>query len=714
MTMEIWGGIECTINRVDDQYFDQLDYQGLYTRKNDLNLIVGLGVKKLRYPVLWEKHQPPQDGNIDWSFVDGQVSYLQKNGVDIIAGLVHHGSGPAFVNILDDSFAIALADYASKVAMQFPSINYFTPVNEPLTTARFCGLYGLWFPHKKDDFSFLRILYNECKGTALAMNAIRKVNPNAKLVHTEDIGKTHSTPKLAYQATFENKRKWIGMDLLCGKVNPKHDLYDYLIKHGINKEELAYFVENPCPPDILGFNHYITSERFLDEDIATYPVHTHGRNRRHAYADVEAVRSSYVELDGPRQLLKEAWQRYDLPIAITEAHLHCGREDQLRWLKYLVKAAKELQEEGVDIRGVTAWSLFGAYGWDQLLTTKIRNYESGVFDVRTGVPRATALAKLVKSLAENLVYDHPVMEQSGWWMRPDRILYPNPVRNKIIDSISTQPILIIGASGTLGSAFSKICTDRNLAHVPLSRHQLNFGIIEEIEAAIELYKPWAIINAAGFIQIDAAEYQPDDCFLSNTIGPVNLAVSCRKHGIKLLTFSSDQVFDGKKKSEYTEYDDVNPLNLFGLSKAKAEELVLQEYAQSLIIRTSELLSPWAPDGFITNVLSALNEHKSVDVANDLFVSPTLITDLINSSLDLLIDDESEIWHLANQGTISWADLAREVAFRGRYSTSLLVPKPHADLNFNAIRPSYTGLTSDKGIFLPTLENALDRYFKTIE
>jgi dTDP-4-dehydrorhamnose reductase len=707
--MEIWGGIECTINRVGDKYFDQLNYQGHYTRKHDLELVTALGIKKLRYPLLWEKHQPQENQEIDWSFVKDQVHYLKKSNVDIIAGLVHHGSGPAFVNILSDDFATGLAAYARRVAAEFPEIEYYTPVNEPLTTARFCGLYGLWYPHKNDGRSFFRILYNECKGTALAMQAIREINPDAKLVHTEDIGKTHSTPKLGYQADFENKRKWIGLDLLCGRVYPGHDLYQHLIEQGLTEEELDYFIQNPCPPDILGFNHYITSERYLDEHIEVYPKHTHGQNGKHAYADVEAVRSKDVVLDGPVNLLREAWNRYNLPIAITEAHLHCGREDQLRWLKYIIESAKTLESEGVDIRAVTIWSVFGAYGWDQLLTTEKRNYEAGVFDVRAGQPRPTAIAKMAENLATTGSYNHPVLEQAGWWERPDRILYPVPGKQNQANNTSNL-ILIIGATGTLGAAFSRICNERNLNHVALNRSQLNFGVVDEIEVAINKYKPWAIINAAGFVRIEDAEYQKDDCFLSNTIGPVNLALCCKRHGIKLLTFSSDQVFDGKKNEAYIEFDDVNPLNLYGISKAQAEREVLKEHSDSLIIRTSELFSPLATDGVVVNILSSLRENKKVYVAEDVFVSPTHITDLINASLDLLIDDESNIWHLANQGIVSWADLADEVAARGGYNASLLVPKPYSELNFSAVRPTYSALTSEKGLFLPTLENALDRYF----
>src|SRR5205085_395953 len=81
----------------------------------------------------------------------------------------------------------------------------------------FSGLYGHWYPHGHDDTTCLRALWNECLGTALAMREIRAVNPAARLVQTEDMGETFSTPLLASQARFENQRRWIALDLLAGR-----------------------------------------------------------------------------------------------------------------------------------------------------------------------------------------------------------------------------------------------------------------------------------------------------------------------------------------------------------------------------------------------------------------------------------------------------------------------------------------------------------------
>src|ERR1700759_1774378 len=109
---ELWGGIECTINRIGDEYKDQLRYSGHYERSGDMEAIADLGIKTIRYPVLWEKHQPDKNKKIDWQWTDRQLSRIRTLGMTPIAGLLHHGSGPAFTNLSDPDFPYLLASYA--------------------------------------------------------------------------------------------------------------------------------------------------------------------------------------------------------------------------------------------------------------------------------------------------------------------------------------------------------------------------------------------------------------------------------------------------------------------------------------------------------------------------------------------------------------------------------------------------------------------------
>src|SRR3954454_2228510 len=137
-----------------------------------------------------------------------------------------------------------------------------------------------------------------------------------------------------------------------------------------------WFVEHPCPPDVVGVNYYVTSERYITEDLASYAERFHGGNERHTYADVEAARC-LVATPGIPALLAEAWERYRLPLAITEAHIDATREDQMRWLAEIWAGAQHARATGIDVRAVTVWGLLGSFDWNCLLTEERGYYESG-------------------------------------------------------------------------------------------------------------------------------------------------------------------------------------------------------------------------------------------------------------------------------------------------------------------------------------------------
>jgi dTDP-4-dehydrorhamnose reductase len=425
-SIPLWGGIECTLNRVGDRRSDQLELSGHYARGDDLARIAALGIKTLRYPLLWERAiNPTEPEKFDWRFADERLSLLQLHGITPVAGLVHHGSGPDGMDLLSDSFAEGLAAYAGQLARRFPWLELYTPVNEPLTTARFCGLYGHWHPHGLSDRDFARMLVNECRATVLAMRAIREANPLAKLVQTEDLGTIYSTGRLAYQAEFENRRRWLAWDLLCGYVHRAHSMYGYLRSCGLTKAELAWFCENPCPPDIIGIDHYVTSDRFLDENVQRYPPSARGGNGRDIYADVEAVRVLERPGTSLRHVIQDAWRRYRIPIVLTEVHIGCSEGEQIRWLGEALTTCTQLAASGVDVRAATAWALLGSFDWDSLLTLPRGSYEAGAFDLKTGQPRATALAEYIRAriAGETSVELRRILAQKGWWQRADRLTH---------------------------------------------------------------------------------------------------------------------------------------------------------------------------------------------------------------------------------------------------------------------------------------------------
>ncbi len=724
----LWGGLECTINRVKDVYFSQLDRNGHATRLCDLDRFASLGIRAIRYPVLWEHIAPNGLDEANWSWPDARLPALRERGITPIVGLVHHGSGPSCTSLVDPHFADRLAVYAGAVAHRYPWVEYYTPVNEPLTTARFSGLYGFWYPHGRDDRLFVQALLNQCRAVVLSMRAIRQVNPDAKLIQTDDLGKFYGTPQLAELASFYNLRRWLGWDLLCGKVGQEHPLWEYLTSTGIDASQILWFKENACPPDIVGVNYYITSERWLDHRIERYAGWPVSKYRGHRYIDTEPVRVLATPTPGIGPLLEEAWERYHLPLAVTEVHINASREDQMRWLLEIWQAAKNAKQQGVDMRAVTVWALLGSYDWNCLVTARKGYYEPGPFDVRSKTPRATAVGSLMQDLAAGRPVSHPVLKGQGWWRRAGRTNVPpiatsTAIAARSITSIPTslhsehhraesemrQPILITGATGTLGRAFARICAERDLGCVALTRQEMDIANPASVESAVLQHQPWAIVNASGYVNVDKAEYEPDLCFRENLTGPSVLAKVCAQHGVQLLTFSTDLVFDGKQQSPYLERDPIAPLNIYGMSKAEAECKVFELFPDALVVRTSAFFGPWDIHNFVTLALKTLMEGDVFTALKDITVTPTYVPDLVNASLDLLIDKEAGIWHLTNAQPITWADLALKAAKKAGLNASLLEPRNAQEFGYIAARPAYSALSSERGILLPTLDDALDRY-----
>jgi dTDP-4-dehydrorhamnose reductase len=711
---EVWGGIECTVNRVGSEFHDQVRRTGHQRRPGDLDRIAALGVTALRYPVLWERTAPRGVERADWRWPERRLGRLRELGVRPIVGLVHHGSGPRGTSLLDPAFADGLARFARACAERFEWVLDWVPVNEPLTTARFSALYGHWYPHATDDTAFVRALLTQCRAVVLAMRAIRTVIPGARLIQTEDLARTHSTRRLAYQAAFENERRWLTFDLLRGRVTRDHPLWRWLTTVGAKRRELEWFVANPCPPNIVGLNYYVTSERLLDERLERYGGHTHGTNGRDAYADVCAVRALRGGIAGPEQLLREAWERFALPLAITEAQQGCTRDEQLRWLDELWHGALAARAAGADVRAVTVWALLGAFDWDSLVTRRTGQYEAGAFDVRRGGgPRPTAVATMTRALATTGTYGHPVLSSPGWWRRSVRFEHP-PAGARRAGSARRRrrprrALLVTGGAGTLGRATARLAELRGLEPRTTTRAELDIADAESVARALTELNPWAVVNTAGFVRVDDAERDAERCRRENSRGPEVLAAACRERGIRLLTYSSDLVFDGAVTRPYVESDAVAPLSVYGKTKAEGERRTLAAWPSALVVRTSAFFGPWDQHNFLAITLRELRARREVAAAGDVEVSPTYVPDLVNASLDLLIDGETGVWHVANDGAVSWAAFARHGAAAAGVSTRRLRECRLADLRLPAPRPRYSVLGSDRGRLLPPLEDALARY-----
>lgn len=679
-SLELWGGIECTINRVDDRFFSQLALNGHLTRPEDLDRFAALGIRTLRYPILWEHLAPRSIDEIDWSWADERLGQLRDLGIRPIVGLLHHGSGPAYTSLIDPEFPAKFAQFARAVAERYPWIDAYTPVNEPLTTARFSGLYGHWYPHRRDEAAFAQCLFAQLRGITLAMRAIREINPHAGLVQTDDLGKTFATRRLQYQADFENERRWITWDLLCGIVGADHRMFHHLRWTGVPAADIEWFAANPCPPDIIGINYYVTSERMLDDNIGAHPPEFAGGNGRDHYADVPAVRAWRDGIAGAKTLVREACERYARPVAITEAHLGCSRAEQLRWFTEIWESAKALRAEGLDVRAVTSWSLFGANSWDNLLTRDDGCYEPGAFDVRGDEVRPTAIARMIRDICDTTEFRHPVLSVPGWWHRSIRFVPRVAHAEEPFVQHDARPLLIIGNDGGIADAMRHGAHDRGFVVRVISAEDA----LANAPAIMDELRPWAVAICEML--------------------PAQTAVAslCAQRGMPLIALSSGAVFAAVRTLPAVEGDAPDSSSDDGRALADAERAMRACNPRAIIARTGEIFGARNGPDIVASVWSAFANREPVIVAENRVCSVAYLPDCIAAALDLLVDEEAGIWHLAHEPALSLADFARTIADASGFDAGSVLTRPH---NSPAVAP----LASRRGHLLPPLISALRHY-----
>ena len=218
----------------------------------------------------------------------------------------------------------------------------------------------------------------------------------------------------------------------------------------------------------------------------------------------------------------------------------------------------------------------------------------------------------------------------------------------------------------------------------------------------------ALTGIAPVYLVDEAEGAPDDCLAANAEGAVRLARACARRGLPFVGVSSDLVFDGVGGAPYDEDAIPAPLNVYGRSKALAEAGIVG-LPGALMIRTAAFFSPDDPYNFAHHVVSVLGEGRVFTAADDLTISPTYVPDLVHAMLDLLIDGETGLWHLANDGASTWAEFARMIAAASGLDPGLVQATPWKAFGWPAERPPHAALRSRRGRVMPPLADAVRRF-----
>jgi beta-glucosidase/6-phospho-beta-glucosidase/beta-galactosidase len=318
--------------------------------KEDLAALKDLGATAVRYGVCWPTVHIAPDV-FDWSVLDRVVPYaVDELELTIVADLVHYGT-PRWLagSFADPRYPEAIAAFAAAFASRYRDrVRHFTPLNEPVTTASFCGLRGVWPPALTGWDGWVAVAVPIALGMARTTHAIRSAHPDAVIVHVEaatliTTGESEHTE----HADLLRAIGWLPTDLLMGTVTADHPMRPWLVEHGAAEDDLSWLVDNAASPDVMGVNYYpdLTPRRLESLDGRPTQV-SHDRGAT-----------------GLREAVAGFAIRYGLPVAITETSVEGTDEVREAWLRASAAVVSELVEEGVDLRGYTWWPMLDFVDW---------------------------------------------------------------------------------------------------------------------------------------------------------------------------------------------------------------------------------------------------------------------------------------------------------------------------------------------------------------
>lgn len=249
-------------------------------------------------------------------------------------------------------------------------------------------------------------------------------------------------------------------------------------------------------------------------------------------------------------------------------------------------------------------------------------------------------------------------------------------------------VWIVGSEGQIGEAINEMLNPLEIEALNTDKNELDITQTDEVLRFGEINRPDVIINCAGLTDVELCEKEPENAFRVNALGARNLSIVARKTGAKMVQLSTDDVFDGFGKRPYTEFDDTNPITVYGKSKLAGEKYVKEFTHKHFIIRSNWVYG--TGNNFVNRVLASADEGQALSVAEDQYGSPTSARDLARIILYLIRTNEYGTYHATCKGVCSRYEFAKEVLrLSGKKEQLNPVPTPQSDLS--SARPAYAVL-----------------------
>lgn len=279
-------------------------------------------------------------------------------------------------------------------------------------------------------------------------------------------------------------------------------------------------------------------------------------------------------------------------------------------------------------------------------------------------------------------------------------------------------VIVTGASGLLGQDIADVFKEKHDVIELKGRKFINITDTKEVVSFIKQQKPDLIIHSAGWRNVDEVEKNKEKALLINTLGTKNIALGAKASNSLMVHIGTDSIFDGKKKEPYTEFDQPCPVNTYGYSKLKAEEMVTSLLDRFFIVRVPLLFGAKGKkeDNLIYSTWEKLKNGEKIYAPTDQVCSPTYTKDIGDVLLNMVQTEYYGTYHLSNEGLGSRYDLIKTIAELKGLDTDNVIACT-SDRKF-AKRPKNTAFNgiafrNTFGVVLSDWKNALKRCIETM-
>lgn len=317
--------------------------------QEDLERVASLGVSHLRWGPPWYQVQPGRT-SFDWRWTDQVLETMASLKITPLLDLVHYGTPLWLERSFDDpDYPAYIADYAAAFAERYKGlVRYYTPLNEPLIAAEYCGKLGQWPPYYAEESCQARLILQLVRGQQLTMQRLRTIVPDCVLVAVEALN-WHYTSQAALQPQINEwlDARFLSFDLVTGQLTAGQPGYRYLLAQGCSEVEIELILAQAQPFDWFGVNFYPWSGGKVSRNSqGTYRV-----NRR-------SLTGQHLE-----PLLHLAYQKTRLPLLVTETSARSDVPGRARWMAETLAAVECGRVSGLPVIGYTWFPVFSMIDW---------------------------------------------------------------------------------------------------------------------------------------------------------------------------------------------------------------------------------------------------------------------------------------------------------------------------------------------------------------